>query len=712
MGPRLAACLSSFLLAAVSLCAQATTPLEAACRRAGDNADELRAAWQAVPEAQRSALAFLLEHMTDADARTLSAGFLLRQVDLACSVRGQVPWGSALPDELFWNDVLPYAQANETREDWRSDFVRRFVAKVQDCKTPGEAALRLNATIFDELGVHYSTGRARADQAPSASIAQGKASCTGLSILLADACRACCVPARLVSVRWPHKAGNHTWVEVWDGARWRFTGADEYDAAGLDRGWFVGDAAQCKDGDHAHRVWAVSFAKPAQGGERFAAGWGRGVELWGVDVTARYVQAHGDQQDGVAEVVSDLQQDAAQDAVLTAQLERWLAADAERRATFEFDRNLDEELRTAAGDARLRALVFAAWKRSERAALATDHEQHLVRAGDEQSPFTVKQVGDKPAGGWPLVIAMHGGGNVAKERNDSQWRHMQVYYRDHPEVGGYLYCALRAPTDEWNGFYTDYFYPLLEKLIRQFVVCDDVDPDRVIAIGYSHGGYGAFAVGPKLPHRFAAVHASAAAPTDGESSPIGLHTLPFTFMVGGKDTAYGRRARCEAFAARLDELRRQRPGRYPGALTLVEDNGHTGLPDRDLLAQLVPAVRRALPRELFWEASDTVVADHYWLHVGAPEKGLRIDARLDGQRLDVVADRQVSIEVRLDARLCDLAQELEVRRVVGQEPDSAAETRDAHHERVRPAPSLRVLCATMAERGDPALAASWILPLR
>ena len=155
---------------------------------------------------------FLLEHLPDADAKALDARFLLREVGQAHAARAAVPWGAQLADGLFLGYVLPYAQANEAREDWRTDFARRFLPLVRDCSTPGEAALRLNAAIFGLLGVHYSTARARADQAPSASIAQGKASCTGLSILLADACRACCVPARLVSVRWPHKDGNHTWV--------------------------------------------------------------------------------------------------------------------------------------------------------------------------------------------------------------------------------------------------------------------------------------------------------------------------------------------------------------------------------------------------------------------------------------------------------------------------------------------------------------------
>ena len=228
--------------------------------RAGDNKAAIALAFQDVPAEQLPSLQFLCQHMPDQDLRTLDAAFLLREVKQAHAARAAVSWGRELADELFLGFVLPYAQANEAREDWRTDFMARFLPLVQDCKTPGEAALRLNAGIFDALKVHYSTGRARADQAPSASIAQQKASCTGLSILLADACRACCVPARLVSVQWPHKPGNHTWVEVWDGAGWRFVGADEPDPQGFDRAWFNGDAAQCASADAAHRIYAVSFA--------------------------------------------------------------------------------------------------------------------------------------------------------------------------------------------------------------------------------------------------------------------------------------------------------------------------------------------------------------------------------------------------------------------------------------------------------------------
>ncbi len=644
--------------------------------------------------AEAAAVAFLRRHQSTADRERVDDAALAREVRLAFEARQQVPWGAALGEQLFLNYVVPYAQANEKREDWRSDLQRRFLPRVLDCQTPGAAARRLNEIVFDELNVHYSTARRRADQAPSESIAQGKASCTGLSILLADACRACCVPARLVSVRWPHKRGNHTWVEVWDGERWRFCGADEPDPQGLDRAWFVGDASKCADADPEHRIWAVSFAPT---GQRFRAGWGRGIELWGIDVTARYAP----QDPGTAAAApGPAAATGSADDALNAQLDRYFAADADRRATFEFDRNLDAELLTVEGDARLRRLAFAAWRRSERPRLIEDHEARRVTAGGKTSPFTVEQVGDRPDDGWGLVIAMHGGGGVPKRFNDSQWRHMQVYYHDHPEAGGYLYCALRAPTDEWNGFYTDYFYPVLEKLIRQFVACDGVDPNRVVAIGYSHGGYGAFALGPKLPHRFAAVHSSAAAPTDGQSLPDGLHSLRFSFMVGGKDTAYGRRERCERFAAALAKLQAESSGRYPTRFTLVEGNGHGGLPDRDLLAELVPLQRSELPRHLTWRPSDGVVRQHYWLRVADPRSGQHAAVRCADQAVEYELTEIAAAEAWLDVRLVDLTRPVTFVPADG-EPYS-----------LTPAPALRTLCRTIADRGDPWLATTWIAPLR
>ena len=674
MPPRTLRVLAWLLAGAAASPAQTTQPTPA-----------VEALLAAAPVSHRADLAFLFEHMPDADRRALPAGFLREQVALANAARAHAPWGQALDDALFRNFVLPYAQADERREDWRSALTARCRELVAGCKTPGEAALALNRTLFTTLGVHYSTQRQRALQAPSESIAQGKASCTGLAILLADACRAVAVPARLVSVRWPHKTGNPTWVEVWDGAAWRFVGADEPDPHGFDRAWFTGDAARCVDAPREHRIWALSFAAT---GERFRPGWG-GAESHGIDVSARYA----------APAATASAPQATADAALSAQLARFFAADAAAQARFDFDRNLDAEVRTAAGDARLRKLAAAAFRQAPHPEVRADFAAARVRAGGKESAYTRKTVGDRPAAGYALVIALHGGGGVPKAVNDQQWRQMQSYYRDHPEAGGYHYVALRAPTDEWNGFYTGYVYPLIEALIRQFVICGDVDSDKVCLIGYSHGGYGAFAIAPKLPHRFAAAHASAAAPTDGETSAVGLHSLAFSFMVGEFDRAYGRRERCEAFAAVLATLHAQAQDLYPARFLFAPGHRHSGLPDRDLLPELLAHTRTCQPRELRWELTCDQVRSHYWLHTAKPVPGARVQATLQPRELTVRGAGALEAVAGLDARVCDLAQPFTL--VV-----------DGQRQVLSPAPSLRLLCAQMQASGDPALAGSWLVPLR
>ena len=220
--------------------------VEQALAKAKANRAELEKALADVPKDQRKGMAFLVAYMPETDLTTLKAEFLLTNTDLAYKARAAVPWGKDIPEAIFLNDVLPYANVDEKRDAWRKEFFDLCMPMVKDCKTPAEAATKLNKELFPKLKLGYSTQRKAPNQSPKESIEQGKASCTGLSIVLSDACRAVCVPARLVGTPlWANKRGNHTWVEIWD-KDWHFTGACEQDPQGLDRGWFIADAAPAK----------------------------------------------------------------------------------------------------------------------------------------------------------------------------------------------------------------------------------------------------------------------------------------------------------------------------------------------------------------------------------------------------------------------------------------------------------------------------------
>ncbi len=229
---------------------------------AGPNQDQLIAAIRKAPESDRASICFLIANLPPPDVTQLTAEYLLENTRLALAARDRVPWGRDIPEPIFLNYVLPYANINERRDNWRRDFFDRFFPLVGDCRTPSEAALTLNNAIFGLLGVEYhASRRPKPDQSPYESMKAGYASCTGLSILLVDACRAVGVPARFVGTpQWTGRPGNHSWVEIWDG-QWHYVGAAEPDPAGLDHAWFTAQAAKSDASQPMNRIYAAFFRK-------------------------------------------------------------------------------------------------------------------------------------------------------------------------------------------------------------------------------------------------------------------------------------------------------------------------------------------------------------------------------------------------------------------------------------------------------------------
>jgi hypothetical protein len=254
--------------------------------RAAANRPQIEAAYHGVTGAEQEGMTFLIQHMSTPDLQTLSAEFLLENVREAYVAKRAAPWAASLPDDIFLNNVLPYANVNETRDRWRKDFRERFSPLVADAKTPAEAAALLNNKIYSVLNVRYSTKRRRADQGPYESIESGLASCTGLTVLLVDACRAVGVPARFAGTPlWTNLSGNHSWVEVWD-AGWHFTGAAEPTGNVLDKGWFTGRAGDAKVEHPQHAIYAVSYKRTPI---NFPMVWATGNKnVFAVNVTDRY----------------------------------------------------------------------------------------------------------------------------------------------------------------------------------------------------------------------------------------------------------------------------------------------------------------------------------------------------------------------------------------------------------------------------------------
>lgn len=256
---------------------------------AGDNAKELKKALKEVPRNEREGMAFLISYMPERDAKSLSADFLLENVQYAYKARAEFPWAKEVPDSVFLNDVVAYANLNENRESWRKDFYERFKKYVAPCKTMREAIDSVNKNVRDELLVDYNTKREKPDQAPYESMRQHMASCSGLSILLTDAFRAVGIPSRVAGTpAWHDDRGNHNWNEVWIDGQWRFT--EYYPSEDLDQSWFLTDAGKAVKEDVRKAIYAASF-KPT--GCYFPLVWDENIRyVHAENVTDRYTSLY------------------------------------------------------------------------------------------------------------------------------------------------------------------------------------------------------------------------------------------------------------------------------------------------------------------------------------------------------------------------------------------------------------------------------------
>ncbi len=255
----------------------------------------VESAYDKAPEVQKKGVKFLLDYMPQGDKDTLSADFLLTEVDWAYKARETFPWTKAMDEELFFNDVLPYASMNEAREPFREKFWTMLYPLVKDAKTAREALDTVGRSLMKLTGVEYNTKRNRPHQAPSESIEIGMASCSGLSILLVDALRTIGIPARIVGTPlWVSKEGNHSWVEVYIDGQWYFT--EYYPAENLNQGWFLERAGKADKSDPVFWIYATSW-KPTADSIHFPMVWAKNDKsVPGVDVTDFYIDLYNAEQ--------------------------------------------------------------------------------------------------------------------------------------------------------------------------------------------------------------------------------------------------------------------------------------------------------------------------------------------------------------------------------------------------------------------------------
>jgi hypothetical protein len=358
-----------------------------------------------------------------------------------------------------------------------------------------------------------------------------------------------------------------------------------------------------------------------------------------------------------------------------------------------------------------------------------EHQKKAIAFNGKTMRYGYKTVGKAGAEGFPLYIALHGGGGGPARMNDGQWEHMKRYYL--PNVKNGIYLATRGVTNTWNLHFRAESYVCYDRLIENMIVFENVDPNRVYIMGFSAGGDGTYQIASRMADRWAAANMSAG--HHNGVNPRNLYNLPFLIQVGERDAAYKRNTEAVKYYQKLQKLQQSEGKGY-----IHEINVHAGRPhnfydhhpneapqqvlvnpanwlktgksptvsrNTSAIAWLDTHTRNPTPPRVIWDlttGADRAAKElwelplrskqHYWLDVAGLETGKEeIAARLDKKRNAVVIeDMGEAVRLLLNDDMLDLDKPVAI------ELHGTVKTATAHR-------TLGNLVRSLAGRGDPTL---------
>ena len=238
-----------------------------------------------------------------------------------------------------------------------------------------------------------------------------------------------------------------------------------------------------------------------------------------------------------------------------------------------------------------------------------EHQDKQIFYNQKVMKYEVKKVGKPDKNGYPLFIAMHGGGGAPARINDSQWEHMKKYYLGSVKKG--IYIAPRGVTDTWNLHFVKESFVMYDRLIENMIAFENADPNQVYIMGFSAGGDGTYAISSRMADRWAAAAMSAG--HHNGLDPRNLFNLPILLQVGDNDKAYKRHFATVEFAEKLLNCQKQEKKGYVYQLNVHYGRGHNFLdnhpkePDQKVIANpfewkngAKPAVKELNTNSISW----------------------------------------------------------------------------------------------------------------
>jgi predicted esterase len=335
--------------------------------------------------------------------------------------------------------------------------------------------------------------------------------------------------------------------------------------------------------------------------------------------------------------------------------------------------------------------------------------------------FTVDKKGIKPTAGYPVFIALHGGGSSSDALdNDDDWYNVQGLWGRDVDPG--IYIAVRGISNTWDLHFRPDSYPMYDRLIENMIACEDADPNAIYLMGFSAGGDGVYQITPRMGDRFGATNMMAGHPNGVNVD--NYRNVPFLVQVGEEDREYNRNLE----AARYNELLNSKassrggyahdtfihaggdhnnwiPETYvsPQPNTIIDNiaewlqgNGSGG----GTIEQNTASVtwmkqhrRNPLPSRVIWDTSTRadkrLTKGFYWLDAGSNPDGSLIDIEYSRDSNTINVSQLGSyVEIQFSPQMVDFSQPVTINK--GQDRFA-----------VQLKASLKKMVETLVDRGDP-----------
>ncbi|MBK1830217.1 hypothetical protein JIN77_05750 [Verrucomicrobiaceae bacterium R5-34] len=249
-----------------------------------------------------------------------------------------------------------------------------------------------------------------------------------------------------------------------------------------------------------------------------------------------------------------------------------------------------------------------------------------LKADGHVMPYVFMAKGEKPATGWPMFICLHGGGQHKVDTahgwsvNSREWQAQMRLTRGVYQPAG-LYFIPRMADDRLGRWWHKHNIDIFTRVIRDAVLFNDVDPNKIYIMGISQGGYGTCHLAPFMADQFAAAGSMAGGMMTVTEN---LRNLPFRSDIGENDTMYKRIKLAKKLHATIDAHKAADPQGYVNQLAIQKGRGH-GIDYQHSPAWLAQHRRQPYPEKIVWrcyEKAKVYRDSFYWLGLTqTPELG-------------------------------------------------------------------------------------------